>query len=167
LPPWLAGLVPPGHLIRRAQVAASVRSRLPAAAWLRRPGPGTFLGAARAFPADGGGRKHAGGKPPHAGELLPCAAPPVEARNPQTADPDDTEEPAAPQACGVAARRDGNGYVVPPPAVGRRAAAAEREDQARRRRQDPPRRYVFRQGLLRSLRGARETRYRRYLSSAH
>ena len=45
--------------------------------------------------------------------------------------------------------------------------AAGREDQARPRRQDPPRRALLRQGLLRSLRGAREARHRRHLSAAH
>ena len=73
---------------------------------------------------------------------------------------------AAPQARGVAARRDGAGHDVPSPAVGRRADAAGREDQARRRRQDPPRRAVLRQGLLRPLRGAREARHRRHLPAA-
>ena len=42
-----------------------------------------------------------------AGELLPHPAPAVEARDPQAADPDDAEVAAAPQARGVAARRDG------------------------------------------------------------
>ena len=51
--------------------------------------------------------------------------------------------------------------------VGRRAAAAGREDQARRRRQDAPCRVVLGQGLLRSLRGAREARGRRRLPAAH
>ena len=47
---------------------------------------------------------------------------------------------AAPQARGVAARRDGPGDLVPPPALGRRPDAARRKDQARCRRQDSPRR---------------------------
>ena len=75
-----------------------------------------------------------------AGELLPRAAPPAQARDPQAADPDDAEVAAAPQARGVATRRDGERHLVPPRAVGRRAASAGREDQARPRRQDPPRR---------------------------
>ena len=162
-----AGGVRPVHLLGRAQMAAHVGPRLPAAARLRGPGAGAFLGAARALPADVRGRQHAGRQLHHAGELLPHPAPAVEARNPQAADPDDAEEPAAPQARGLAARRDGRRHHVPPPAVGRRAGAAEREDQARRRRQDPPRRHVLRQGLLRSLRGAREARHRRHLSAAH
>ena len=44
------------------------------------------------------GRQHAGRQPDDAVQLLPRPAPPVEARNPQAADPDDAEEPAAPQA---------------------------------------------------------------------
>src|SRR5450759_2555827 len=50
--------------------------------------------------------------------------------------------------------------------MGRGASAAERKDQAGRRRQDPPRHPVHGQGLLRPLRGARETRHRRHLSLA-
>ena len=48
----------------------------------------------------------------------------LQARVPQAADPDDAEVAAAPQARGVAARRDGDRHDVPPRAVGRRAAAA-------------------------------------------
>ena len=44
--------------------------------------------------------------------------------------------------------------------------AAEREDQAQARQRDPPRRAVVRQGLLRSLRGARGGRHRRRLPAA-
>ena len=43
---------------------------------------------------------------------------------------------------------------------------AGREDQARARRQDPPRHPVLGQGLLRSLRRAREARHRRHLHPA-
>ena len=128
-----AGGVRPVHLVGRAQVAAHVRPRLPAAARLRRAGAGAFLGAARALPADVRRGQHAGRQLHDAGELLPHPAPAVEARHPQAADPDDAEVAAAPQARGVAARRDGAGHLVPPAAVGRRAAAAGREDQACRR----------------------------------
>ena len=138
-----AGRVRPVHLVGRAQVAAHVGPRLPAAARLRRAGAGAFLGAARALPADVRRGQHAGRELHDAGELLPHPAPAAEARHPQAADPDDAEVAAAPQARGVAARRDGAGHHVPSPAVGRRAAAAGREDQARRRRQDPPRRDVL------------------------
>ena len=138
-----AGGLRPVHLLGRAQVAAHVRPRLPAAARLRGPGAGALLGAARALPADVRRGQHAGRQLHDAGELLPHPAPAAEARLPQAADPDDAEVAAAPQARGVAARRDGAGHVVPPPAVGRCAAAAGREDQARRRRQDPPRRAVL------------------------
>ena len=47
-----AGGVRPVHLLGRAQVAAHVGPRLPAAARLRGAGPGALLGAARALPAD-------------------------------------------------------------------------------------------------------------------
>ncbi len=161
-----AGGVRPVHLVGRAQVAAHVRPRVPAAARLRRAGPGAFLGAARALPADVRRRQHAGRQLHDAGELLPHPAPPAQARDPQAADPDDAEVAAAPQARGVAARRDGGRHLVPPRAVGRRAASAGREDQARARRQDPPRRAVLGQGLLRPLRGAREARHRRHLHPA-
>ncbi len=63
---------------RRTQVAAHVGPRLPAAAWLRRPGAGSFLRAPRALPANVRRRQHAGRQPDDAGELLPRPAPPVE-----------------------------------------------------------------------------------------
>ena len=46
-------------------------------------------------------------------------------------DPDDAEVAAAPQARGVAARRDGGRHVVPSRAVGRRAAHAARCSEGR------------------------------------
>ena len=110
--------VRPVHLVGRAQVAAHVRPRLPAAARLRGPGAGAFLGAARALPADVRRRQHAGLQHHDAGELLPRAAPPAQARDPQAADPDDAEVAAAPQARGVAARRDGDRHLVPPRCCG-------------------------------------------------
>ena len=152
----------------RAQMAAHVGPRLPAAARLRRPGAGALLRAARALSADVRRRQYAGRQLHDAGELFPHPAPPAQSRLPQAADPDDAEIAAAPQARGVAARRNGTGDVVPPAALGRRAdCSPEREDQARRRRQDPARRHLLRQGLLRSLRRAREARRRRHLSAAH
>ena len=84
------------------------------------PGAGAFLGAARALPADVRRRQYAGRQLHDAGQLLPHPAPPAQARLPQAADPDDAEVAAAPQARGVAARRNGTGDVVPPAAVGRR-----------------------------------------------
>ena len=42
----------------------------------------------------------------------------LQARDPQAADPDDAEVAAAPQARGVAARRDGTGHHVPPRCCG-------------------------------------------------
>ena len=81
-------------------------------------------------------------------------------------DPDDAEDRCC--ATSAAFRRSSEiaeGTLVPPRAVGRRAARRRRR-QARQGRQDPPRRAVLRQGLLRSLRGAREARHRRRLSDA-
>ena len=161
-----AGGVRPVHLVGRAQVAAHVGTGVPAAARLRRAGAGAFLGAAGALPADVRRGQHAGRQLHDAGQLLPHPAPAVEAQHPQAADPDDAEVAAAPQAGGVAARRDGAEHDVPPPALGRRAAPAQRKDQAGGRRENPPRRAVQRQGLLRSLRGAREARHRRHLPAA-
>ena len=148
------------------------------AARLRRAGPRALLGAARALPADVRRGQHAGRQLHDAGELFPHSAPAAQARLPQAARPDDAEIAAAPQACRIAARRDGTGDHVPPAAVGRRADACSRRraarggrqgasDQARGRRQHPPRRYLLRQGLFRSLRRAREAWHRRRLPAAH
>ena len=49
----------------------------------------------------------------------------MQARLPQAADPDDAEIAAAPQARGVAARRNGRRHVLPPRALGRCADAPE------------------------------------------
>ena len=99
-----AGRVRPVHLVGRAQVAAHVGSRLPAAARLRGPGAGAFLGPARALSAAVRRGQHAGRLLHDAGQLLPRAAPPAEARVPQAADRDDAEVDAAQQARGVDAR---------------------------------------------------------------
>ncbi len=74
---------------------------------LRGPGPGAFVGPSRALSADVRRGQHAGRQLHDAGQLLPHPAPSAEARDPQAADPDDAEVAAAPQAGGVAARRDG------------------------------------------------------------
>ena len=79
------------------------------------------------YPADVRRRQHAGRQLHDAGELLPHPAPAAEARDPQAADPDDAEVAAAPQARGVAARRDGDRHHVPPPAVGRCAMCCQGE----------------------------------------
>ena len=92
------GGVRPVRLVGRAQVAAHVGPRVPAAARLRGPGAGAFLGPAGALPADVRRGQHAGGERHDAGQLLPHPAPAVEARHPQAADPDDAEVAAAPQA---------------------------------------------------------------------
>ena len=103
--------VRPVHLLGRAQMAAHVRPRLPAAARLRRPGAGAFLGAARALPADVRRRQHAGRQLHDAGELLPHPAPAVEARDPQAADPDDAEV----RCCATSARSRGSTRWRPAP----------------------------------------------------
>ena len=99
-----AGGLRPVHLVGRAQVAAHVRPRLPAAARLRGPGAGAFLGAARALPADVRRGQHAGRQLHDAGELLPHPAPAAEARDPQAADPDDAED----RCCATSARCRGS-----------------------------------------------------------
>ena len=50
---------------------------LPAAARLRRTGPGALLGAPRALPADGGRGQHADRELHHAGQLFPRSAPAI------------------------------------------------------------------------------------------
>ena len=127
-----AGRLRPVRLLGRAQMAAHVRSGLPAAARLRRAGPRALLGAARAFSADERRGQHAGGELHHTGQLLSHPAPATQARHQEAAHPDDAEVAAAPQARGVAARRDGAGDDLPPPALGRCANVARREDQSRR-----------------------------------
>ena len=102
-----AGDLRPVHLVGRAQMAAHVGPRLPPAARLRGPGPGALLGAARTLPAALRRGQHAGRELHDPGELLPHPAPPAQARDQEAADPDDAEEPAAPQAGGLEARRDG------------------------------------------------------------
>ncbi len=93
------------------QVAAHVGAGDAASARLRGPGTGAFLGAARALPAALRRRQHAGRQLHDAGQLFPHPPPPVEARVPEAADPDDAEVAAPPQARGVDARRDGAGLA--------------------------------------------------------
>ena len=148
--------VRPVHLVGRAQMAAHVRARLPAAAWLRGPGSGTFLGAAGAVPADVRRGQYAGRQLHDPGQLLPHPAPPAQARNPQAADPDDAEELASPQAGGV------HGWTSS--VAGRRSTACCGTMRRTARtsvklvpdERHPPRRIVLRQGLFRSLRGTRK-----------
>ena len=97
-----AGRVRPVHLFGRAQVAAHVGSRLPAAARLRGTGSRAFLGPSRTLSAALRRGQHAGRLLHDAGQLLPCAAPPAQAGVPQAADRDDAEVDAAQQARGVA-----------------------------------------------------------------
>src|SRR5215510_5299649 len=99
-------------------MAAHVGPRVPAAAWLRRAGPGAFLGATRALSADVRRGQHAGGELHDAGELLPHSAAAIEARHSQAADSDDAEVAPAPSAGGLAARGAGTRYILPSPVVG-------------------------------------------------
>src|SRR5580693_9567754 len=105
-------------------MAAHVGTGLSIAARLRRAGAGAFLGAARALPADVRRGQYAGRQLHDAGELLSHPAPAAQPRLPQAADPDDAEVAVAPQARGVAARRDGAEHLVPSAIVGRRPDAA-------------------------------------------
>ncbi len=111
----------PVHRLGRDEMAAHVRPRAVAAAWLRRPGAGAFVRAARAVPAALRRRQHAGREPDDAGELLPCAEAADAAQLPQAAGGDDAEIAAPPQARGVEALRVRTRLVVPSRAVGRRA----------------------------------------------
>ena len=79
--------------------------------------------------------------PTHAGQLLPCAAPPAAPHLPQAADRDDAEVAAAPQGLRLDAGRLRAGHLVPPHPAGDRPA---------RRRRPRSRRVVLcsRQGLL-------------------
>src|SRR6202043_1226052 len=102
---WRAGLVRSIHFIWRTQVATHVGSRLPPAAWLRRPGAGTFLGAARTVSSVVRRGQYAGGELHDAGQLFSHLAASIEARHTQTASPDDAKIALAPQARGLDARR--------------------------------------------------------------
>ena len=76
-------------------------------------GPEHSLGAARALPAALRRGQHAGRQLHDAGQLLPRAAPADAPQVPQAADRDDAEVAAAPQACGLAARRLRPGHPLP------------------------------------------------------
>ena len=77
---------------------------------------------------------------------------------PQASGADDAEVAAPSQARGIEPRAIRPGLELPSPVVGRRAVPSRPGDQARSRRQDQARGALLRQGLLRSLRGAREAR---------
>jgi 2-oxoglutarate dehydrogenase E1 component len=74
---WRADHVRPVHLVGRTQVAADVGPRDAAAARLRGPGAGTFLGPARTLPADVRRGQLDRGQLHDAGQLLPHPAPAV------------------------------------------------------------------------------------------
>src|SRR5215218_8740341 len=128
-------------------MATPLGARLPAAPWLRRPGPGALLGPLGALFADVRRGQHAGRILLHAGELFSHPATAVAARGPQAADPDDAEVASAPQALRVAPRRPGRGYVFPSVRVGR-CGARRRWSTPRGGRQDPPCGPMHRKGLL-------------------
>ncbi len=88
----------PVRVVGRGQVAAHVGPGHAAAARLRGPGAGAFLGPAGALSPAVRRGQHAGGQLHHPGELLPRAAAPDQARLPQAADRDDPEVAAAAQA---------------------------------------------------------------------
>ena len=123
---------------RRDQVAAHVGPDAAAAARLRRPGAGALLGAHRALSAALRRAQHVRVQPDHAGQLLPRAAPAVEAQLPQAAGDLHAEVAAAAQAGGVVARRDEpraarSSFVIPeidaiaPPEQVRRVVLCSRQ----------------------------------------
>jgi hypothetical protein len=111
------GRLRPVHLVGRAQVAADVGPRLPAAARLRGQGPGAFVGPPGALAADVRGGQHAGGELHDPRELLPHPAPADASDVPQAAHPDDAQVHASSQASDIAARRDGRGLDLPSAAI--------------------------------------------------
>ena len=129
----------------RVEVAAHERPGAAAAARLRGPGPGALQRAARALPAAVRRGQHAGLQPDDAGAVLPRAAPADAPHLPQAAGRDEPEEPAAPQAGGVAARATSPTARFQPV-----LAETDALDPATR----APRAAVQRQGLLRPAGGA-------------
>src|ERR1700732_3764545 len=99
-------------------MAADVGSRLPPAAWLRRPGAGTFLGAARTLFAVVRRGQYAGGELHDTRQLFSHPAASIEPRQPQTAHPDDAKIALAPQARGLDARRVCDRRLFPSAFVG-------------------------------------------------
>ena len=98
-------------------------------------------------------RNMCGVQPDHAGQLLPCAAPAVEAQLPQAAGDLHAEIAAAAQAGGVAAGGDERGQRFPHRHPGDRRDRAAGAGAARRDLQ--------RQGLLRPAGGAARARHQR------
>ena len=125
-----------------------LRARDAAAARLRRPGAGAFLGAPRALPAVVRRREHAGVLPHHPRADVPHAAPADDPRLPQAAGSDEPEEPAPAQALGVGPR----GFHR------RRVPGRDRRDRRTGEGQGAAHPGVQRQGLLRSARSTARTR---------
>ena len=92
--------VRPVHQFGRKQMAAHVGARLPVAARVRRPGSGAFFGPPGTVPADVRWRQLDHRQLHDAGELFPHPAAPDAPDLSQTAGPDDTQVPSAPQAGG-------------------------------------------------------------------
>ena len=140
----------PVHQLVGGQVAAPVRHGAAAAARLRGPGAGAFLGAPGALHAAVRRAEHAGVRAVHAGADVPHAAPADAAPLPPPAGGDDAQEPAAASAVGVDA---GGACRRGVPAGDRRPAAARPGARAARAA-------VQRQGVFRSLRGPPGARHR-------
>ena len=114
-----------------------------------------------------GGRQYADRQLHDARQFLPCVAPPDSKRSFRKPLIAMTPKSMLRNKRAVSALdRAVDRLIVPSIAVGPRRDAQGRKDQAGPRREDPPRRYLLRQGLLRSLRRAREARHRRRLSVA-
>ncbi len=92
------------HQFRRGKVGALVRPHAIFAAWLRRPGRGTLVGAFGAVPAVMRRIQHAGVRALDAGADVSHAAPANAARIAQAAHHHDAEELVAPSPVRVAAR---------------------------------------------------------------
>src|SRR5690606_25412058 len=76
-------------------------------------------------------RQYAGCQLHDTGQLLPYPAPADGAQFPQTPDPDDAQEPAAPQTRRVGPRRNGAGFLLPSPFVGRCRSAGRSKTEIR------------------------------------
>ena len=105
-----------------------------AAARLRGPGAGAFVGPPGALPAALRRGQPAGRQLLDPGQLLPHPAPPDAARVPQAADPDDAQVAAAAQEGGLDPGRHGRGLIVPPGAAGRRRVGPPHRASTGRRR---------------------------------
>jgi hypothetical protein len=134
----------PVHQLGRGEVGPLLRPHAVPAARLRGPGPGALLGAARALPAALRREQHVGVRAVDARADVPHAAPADAARLPQAARRHDAEEPAAPQAVGVALEDLTHGFFQE--VIGEIDDLPAEQGQARG--------VLLRQGVLRPARGA-------------